>query len=422
MNHAAPPLDPVKLREDFPILSVRVGADPARGDEGVPLVYLDNAATTQRPRSVIQSLVDVYEQSYSNVHRGAHWLSGLSTAGYNAAREKVQKFLNAAHFEEIIFTRGTTEAINLVTRSWGDRFCQAGDEIILTELEHHANLVPWQQLAERVGVKLRTIPINDQCELDLEQFDKLLSPRTKLVSFTATSNVTGTITPVAEIIARAKRAGAVTLVDAAQCAPHMPIDVRAWGADFVALSGHKMLGPSGIGALYGRRELLVSMPPFLGGGGMIDRVWSDHFTPGDLPYRFEAGTPAIAPAIGLGAAIDYLNHVGLAAIHAHEQRLTARAHELLADIPGVKIWGPAVEHKAGIVSFTIDGVHPNDIAEVLDQDGIAVRAGHHCAMPLHHRLGVEFTVRASFYFYNTLAEVEQFAKTLAHAQRLFRKR
>lgn len=416
------PLDPIALRADFPILAQRLYADPARGDEGVPLVYLDNGATTQRPRQVIQSMIDCYEQTYSNVHRGAHYLSGLSTDAVNGAREKVRKFINAPTSESIIFTRGTTEGINLVARSWGDKFCKAGDEIIVTEIEHHANLVPWQQLAERVGVKLRHLRLGDDGQLDLASLRGQLNERTRMVAFTATSNVLGTITPVAEIVAQAKRAGALTLVDAAQSVPHMRTDVQAWGADFVAFSGHKMIGPTGVGVLWGRYDLLDSMPPFLGGGGMIDRVWLDRFTPGELPHRFEAGTPAIAEIIGLGAAIDYLKAVGLDAIHAHEQILTAKAHELLNALEGVTIWGPSLEHKAGIVSFSVAGAHPSDIADVLDQRGIAVRAGHHCAMPLHERLGIPASTRASFYFYNTLEEVERLGEAVARAQRLFRRR
>jgi len=412
------PLDPLALRADFPILQQRLFADPARGDAGVPLVYLDNGATTQHPRQVIQAIVDCYEQTYSNVHRGAHYLSGLSTEATNAAREKVRKFLNAGRTEEIIFTRGTTESINLVARSWGDAFCKPGDEIVVTEIEHHANLVPWQQLAQRVGVKLRHLRLGDDGRLDLASLPDLLNERTRLVATTAVSNVLGTIVPVAEIVAQAKRVGALVLVDAAQSVPHMRTDVQAWGADFVAFSGHKMIGPTGVGVLWGRYDLLDAMPPFLGGGGMIDRVWLDRFTPGDLPHRFEAGTPAIAEIIGLGAAVDYLHAVGLDAIHAYEQILTAKAHEVLGALPGVTIWGPAVEHKAGIVSFSVAGAHPSDVAAVLDLEGIAVRAGHHCAMPLHERLGIPASTRASFYFYNTLEEIDRLGEAVARAQQM----
>lgn len=414
------PLDPNQLRADFPILGERVHAEPARGRPGVPLIYFDNGATTQRPRQVIQAMTDCYEKYYANVHRGAHTLSALSTDAVEQARGKVQRFIHASRPEEIIFTRGTTESINLAARAWGDANCQAGDEIVVTEIEHHANLVPWQQLAERRGLTLRHLRLRDDGMLDVAELPSLLNSRTKMVAFTATSNVLGTVTPVAEICAAAKRVGARTLVDAAQSVPHLPTDVQAWGADFIAFSGHKMLGPTGIGVLWGRYDVLDAMPPFLGGGGMIDRVWPDRFTPGELPHRFEAGTPPIVEIIGLGAAVDYLNAVGLDAIHAYEQILTARCHEVLGAIDGVKIWGPSPAHKAGIVSFSVDGIHPSDLATALDLDGIAVRAGHHCAMPLHDCLRVPATARAGFYFYNTLAEIERFGESLAEAKSMLR--
>lgn len=412
------PLDPHRLRADFPILAERVHAEPERGRPGVPLIYFDNGATTQRPRQVVQAMADCYEHYYANVHRGDHTLSALSTNAVEQARGKVQRFINAPRPEEIIFTRGTTEAINLVARSWGDSFCQAGDEIVVTEIEHHANLVPWQQLAERRGLKLRHLRLRDDGLLDLAELPSLLNSRTKMVAFTATSNVLGTVTPVAEICAQAKRVGAKTLIDAAQSVPHLPTDVQGWDADFVAFSGHKMLGPTGVGVLWGRYDVLDSMPPFLGGGGMIDRVWPDKFTPGELPHRFEAGTPAIAEIIGLGAAVDYLNAVGMPAIHAYEQILTAKCHEVLRAIPGVTIWGPQPRDKAGIVSFSVAKIHPSDLATALDLDGIAIRAGHHCAMPLHDCLRVPATARAGFYFYNTLAEIERFGESLAAAIRM----
>ncbi len=413
-----PPLDPELLRDDFPILGQRVHTDV---DSGVPLVYLDNGATTQRPRQVIQSLVDVYERHYANVHRGIHFLSEQSTDLYSEARDKLRAFINAPSVDEVIFTPGTTEAINLVARSWGDAFVKAGDEILLTELEHHANLVPWQQLAQRTGCVLRHIPITDDGQLEVTRLDALLTPRTRLLSFAAVSNVLGTINPIRQLVEAAHAVGARVLVDAAQSAPHMTTDVQAWGADFVAFSGHKMLGPTGVGVLYGRRELLEAMPPFLGGGGMIRRVRLDGFDPAELPDKFEAGTPPIVPAIGLGTAIDYLNHVGLERIHEHEQRLTRRAHELLGAMPGVRILGPEPERKGGIVSFTVEGVHPHDVAHLLDRQGVAVRAGHHCAMPLHKRLGVVATTRASFYLYNTLAEVDTLAEALENARHVFRR-
>ncbi|HWC88429.1 MAG TPA: cysteine desulfurase [Pirellulales bacterium] len=409
------PLDPEALRADFPILATLL-------HEGVPLVYLDNAATTQRPRQVISSIVDVYEKQYANVHRGIHWLSDQSTDLFENARECVRRFINAAAREEIIFTPGTTEAINLVARSWGDANIRAGDEILLTEMEHHANLVPWQQLAARTGAVLRHLPITDDGQLMLDQLPKLLSEKTRLVAVAAISNVLGTINPVAEIIRHAHAAGALVLVDAAQSAPHGTTDVQQLGADFLAFSGHKMLGPSGVGVLYGRRELLEAMPPFLGGGSMIRRVRLDSFEPAELPAKFEAGTPPIVPAIGLGAAIEYLEHVGMQAIHEHELLLTRRAHEVLAGQPGLKFLGPAPEHKGGIISFTVEGMHAHDIAQLLDRHGVAVRAGHHCAMPLHKRLGIGASARASFYFYNTLAEVDRLGEALSAARRVLRRR
>ena len=408
------PLDPDAIRGDFPILSTVLHGDR-------PLVYLDNAATTQRPRQVIQALVDVYEQKYANVHRGIHWLADQSTDLFEDAREKVRRFIGAAHREEIIFTHGTTESINLVARSWGDAFIGAGDEIILTEMEHHSNIVPWQQLAERTGAVIRWVPITDDGLLMTERFDSLLSERTKMVAVTAVSNVLGTINPVAEIIRKARDAGATVLVDAAQCVPHQAVNVTELGVDFLAFSGHKMLGPSGVGVLYGRRELLEAMPPFLGGGSMIRRVKLEGFEPGDLPAKFEAGTPPIVDAIGLGAAIDYLQKIGLAAVAEHEHKLTLRAHEVLAGIGGIRLLGPPPEHKGGIVSFALEGIHAHDIAQLLDRHGVAIRAGHHCTMPLQKRLGIAASSRASFYFYNTLAEVDQLAEGLAETKRIFRR-
>jgi cysteine desulfurase / selenocysteine lyase len=409
------PLDPQTLRADFPILSTTI-------HENVPLVYLDNAATTQRPRQVIQTIVDTYERSYANVHRGIHWLSDQSTDLFEDARESVRTFINAPAREEVIFTHGTTESINLVARSWGDANVRAGDEIVLTLMEHHSNLVPWQQLAARTGAVLKHIPITDEGELMLDDFDRLLGERTKLVALASVSNVLGTINPVDEIVRRAHAVGALVLVDAAQSAAHMPTDVQRWNADFVAFSGHKMLAPTGVGVLWARRELLDAMPPFLGGGSMIRRVKPDSFEPADLPAKFEAGTPPIVPAIGLGAAIEYINAIGLAKIHAYEETLTRRAHEVLADVGGVRIIGPAPAKKGGIVSFTVEGVHAHDVAQLLDRQGIAIRAGHHCTMPLHKRLGITATARASFYFYNTPDEVELLGTALSDAKQVFRRR
>ena len=383
------PLDPYRLRSDFPILSTSIHGDKH-------LVYLDNAATTQRPRQVIQSLVDTYEKNYANVHRGIHWLSDQSTDLYEEARRKVQAFIGAEHSHEVIFTTGATIGINLVARSWGDSQIRPGDEILLSVMEHHSNLVPWQQLSERTGCRLRHLPITDDGHLILEDWDQLVSERTRLVAITAVSNVLGTINPLPEIIRRAHRAGALVLVDAAQSVPHMPTNVRELDADFLVFSGHKMLGPSGVGILYAKEALLEAMPPFLAGGSMIRRVQLDRFEPADLPTKFEAGTPPIVPAIGLGAAIDYLQSIGLPKIHAYESLLTQRAHQRLEEIGEVRFLGPPPEDKAGIVSFTLQGVHAHDIAQLLDRQGVAVRAGHHCTMPLHKRLGINASTRASF--------------------------
>jgi cysteine desulfurase/selenocysteine lyase len=405
-------LDPRALRADFPILSTVVHGDK-------PLVYFDNAATTQRPRQVIQRLVDAYERHYANVHRGIHWLSEQTTDLYEKARESVRRFINARHCHEVIFTTGATAAINLVARSWGDKHVGPGDEILLTEMEHHANIVPWQQLAERTGCTLRFVPLTDDGCLVLDAFDRMLNERTRLVAVTDVSNVLGTINPVERIAAAARAAGARVLIDAAQSVPHAPLDVQLLGADFVAFSGHKMLGPSGIGVLYGCEHVLESMPPFLGGGSMIRRVTLDGFEPAELPDRFEAGTPPIVPALGLAAAIDYLTAIGLTNIQKHERVLTCRAHEVLAAVSGVRLLGPTPEKKAGIVSFVMDGIHAHDVAQILDQHGIAVRAGHHCAMPLHKRFGLAASSRVSFYFYNTLEEVDRLEVALRDAQRIF---
>jgi len=408
------PLDAHSLRGDFPILLAKIR------DE-MPLVYLDNAATTQRPRPVIDAITTAYERQYANVHRGIHWLSELSTELFEDARDAVQTFIKARRSSEIIFTSGTTASINLVARSWGDANVRAGDEILLTEMEHHSNLVPWQQLAQRTGCRLRFLPITDDGLLDLTDLDEMLNERTRLVSVVAVSNVLGTINPLKPLIARAHEAGALVLVDAAQSAPHEATDVQDLDADFLAFSGHKMLGPSGIGVLYGREALLEEMPPFLGGGSMIDRVTLESFTTADLPSKFEAGTPPIVPAMGLGAAITYLQAIGLDAICNHERLLTERAHAVLSNIHGLRILGPAPDKKGGIVSFVIEGLQVSDLAMMLDEQGVAVRAGHHCAMPLHIRLGVAASVRASFYLYNTLEEIEKLGQALEFAVRLLRR-
>ncbi len=406
---------PATLRDDFPILQQLVHGDH-------PLVFLDNAASTQRPRQVIEVLRRVYERDYANVHRGIHTLSERSTEQYEEAREKVRAFIAAEHAREVIFTSGTTAGINLVARSWGDANVKRGDEILVTTMEHHSNLVPWQQLAERSGAVLKHIPITDDGLLVLDALDALLTDRTKLVAVASVSNVLGTVNPMAEIARRAHAAGAVVLVDAAQSVPHVPTNVREMGADFLAFSGHKMLGPTGIGVLYGREELLEAMPPFLGGGSMINRVWPDRFTPAELPAKFEAGTPPIAPAIALGAAIDYLNLIGLENVARHEHELCRYAYERLLEIDGLKILGPAPEHRAGLVSFTLPEPHAHDIAQLLDEQGIAVRAGHHCTWPLHDRLGITASTRASFYLYNTPAEVDLLVAVVAKIRDRFRPR
>ena len=400
----------------------------------MPLVYLDNAATSQRPRQVIQAITDAYEHHYANVHRGIHALAEEIDELYEAAREKVRAFINApgsvreddspATTEQVIFTSGTTHSINLVARSWGDANLRAGDEILLSEMEHHSNLVPWYQLAARTGAVVRHIPLTDDGRLQLDALDGLLGKRTKLVAVTAVSNVLGTINPLAEIIGRAHDAGAVVLVDGAQSVPHQKTDVQALDCDFLAFSGHKMLGPSGVGVLYGKRELLEAMPPLFGGGGMIREVTLEGFKPCYLPAKFEAGTPPIVPAVALGAAIDYLNAVGLDAVAEHERQLTRRAHEVLESLGGLRIIGPAPEHKAGIVSFVFASgrPHAHDVAQVLDRYGVAIRAGHHCTMPLHKRFGVTATARASFYFYNTLAEIDKLGEALEQVKHVFRRK
>ncbi|MCY2992784.1 MAG: cysteine desulfurase [Planctomycetota bacterium] len=409
------PLDAETLRADFPILATKL-------HNAAPLVYLDNAATTQKPRQVIDALTRLYETQYANVHRGLHYLSELSTDLYEDARETVQRFIHARRSCEVIFTGGTTASINLVARSWGDAHVKAGDEILLTEMEHHSNIVPWQQLAARTGCKVKFLPITDEGLLRLDVLDAFLSERTRLVAVTAASNVLGTMNPIAEITRRAHEAGALVLVDGAQSVPHETTDVQQWDADFLAFSGHKLLGPSGVGVLYGRESLLEAMPPFLGGGSMIHRVTLEGFEPARLPEKFEAGTPPIAPVVGLAVAIRYLEQVGLSRIRAHERLLTSRTHELLQDIEGLRLLGPAPDKKGGIVSFVVRGTQPYDVAMALDEQGVAVRMGHHCAMPLHQRLGLATSVRASFYLYNTRDEVDQFVEALRVAWRVLRPR
>jgi len=406
------PLDPHALRADFPILQQMIHGDK-------PLVYLDNAASTQRPRQVIDALAEVYQRDYANVHRGIHWLSDQSTERYEAARGRIRALLNAEKTSEIIFTSGTTAGINLVARSWGDANVKPGDEILLTEMEHHSNIVPWHQLAARTGCTVRFLPITDDGLLRLDLLDEFLTERTRLVAIAAVSNVLGTINPIEEIARRAHAIGALILVDAAQSVPHMKTDVRALGADFLAFSGHKMLGPSGVGVLYGREELLDAMPPFLGGGSMIQYVRKDGFTSADLPAKFEAGTPPIADAICMTAALDYLERIGLENITAYEHLLAGRAHEILGEIEGLTFVGPSPDKKTGIVSFVLDKPHPHDVAQLLDGNGIAIRAGHHCTMPLHDRLSIDASNRASFYFYNTLDDVERLGEALRGIKEFF---
>jgi cysteine desulfurase/selenocysteine lyase len=410
-------LDPVALRADFPILGREV--------RGKPLAYLDNAASTQKPRVVIEALDEFYCAHYANIHRGVHTLSEEATAAYEKARSKVAAFINAPNHRGTVFTRNATEAINLVAHTWGRANVGPGDRIVVTEMEHHSNLVPWQLLAREVGAELVYVSVTDEGRLDLESLDRLLQGPVKLVAFTHVSNVLGTVNPVQEIVARAHVVGAQALVDAAQSVPHLPVDVQALDCDFLALSGHKMCGPTGIGVLYGRLELLEHMPPFLTGGGMIRRVERTEASWNDLPWKFEAGTPAIAEAVGLGAAVDYLSAVGMEAIWAHEQELVAYALERLAEVPGVRVFGPPAEERSGVVAFTVtatrstESIHPHDLAQALDWEGVAIRAGLHCAQPLHERFGLGATARASLYLYNTRKEVDRLVQGIQKAQRWF---
>ncbi len=390
-------------RHHFPLLKQRVN--------GKALVYFDNAATSQKPQIVIDAIMKYYEEENSNIHRGVHYLSERATRAYEAARENVRGFLNAAAYEEIIFVRGTTEAINLVAYSYGRKNVNAGDEVLISAMEHHSNIVPWQMLCDEKQATLRVIPMNDRGELLLDDYVKLLTPRTKLVALTHISNALGTINPIKEMIAQAHARGIPVLIDGAQAVPHMKVDVRELDCEFYAISSHKMFGPTGVGVLYGKKKLLEAMPPYQGGGDMIKSVTFEKTIFNDLPYKFEAGTPNIAGGIGLGAAIDYMFQLDMNAIAAYEQDLLFYGTEKLQEIPGVQIIGTARE-KASVISFTMDGVHPHDIGTILDDEGIAIRTGHHCAQPVMLRFGIPATARASFAFYNTKEEIDVFVKAL----------
>jgi cysteine desulfurase/selenocysteine lyase len=404
--------DVLALRREFPILRQQV--------HGKPLAFLDSAASSQKPARVIAALEDYYERYNANVHRGVYSLSEEATFAFERARGKVAKFVGASSPKEIVFTRNTTEAINLVARAWGDANVRAGDRILLSVMEHHSNLVPWQMLAQRTGAQLDYLQIDGQGRLALEDLDTLLTEQTKLVALTHQSNVLGTINPVREIVARAHDVGALVLLDAAQSIPHMAVDVQALGVDFLAFSGHKMCAPTGIGALWGRRKILEAMPPFLGGGSMIKTVALHETTYADVPARFEAGTPAIGEAIALGEAVDFLSGLGMDKVYAHEQHMLGYALEQLSEVAGLRIYGPmAVEGRGATISFTFEGIHPHDIAAVLDGEGVAVRAGHHCCQPLHALLDIPATTRASFYLYNIPEEVDRLVAGLEKARKLF---
>ena len=405
-------LDINAIRKEFPIFQRET-------KPGTRLVYLDSTATSQKPLAVIEAMDNYYRRSNANIHRGVHTLAEEATSMYEQARVKIAKFINAPSAHQIIYTRNTTESINLVAYSWARANLKAGDLVILTEMEHHSNLVPWQILQAERGIELDFIPVTENGLLDLDAYKTLLLRGPKLISFTHMSNVLGTINPAAEIIRLAHEAGALTLVDAAQSVPHLHVDVQALDADFLAFSAHKMCGPTGIGALYGKLELLEAMPPFLGGGDMIKEVKLRSFRTNTLPYKFEAGTPAIAEAVGFGAAVDYLSSLGMDAITAHEHEITEYALERLEEVPGVKLFGPGAQSKGGVAAFILEGVHPHDVAQILDQDGIAIRAGHHCAQPLHEKFGLPATSRASFYLYNTKEEVDLLVNGIYKVKELF---
>ena len=407
----------VSVRDDFPILARNLPVPGGRG-EVRPLVYLDNAATSQKPRCVIDAITRYYERSNANVHRGLHRLWEEATEAYESSRAAVARYINARTTREIIFTRGATEALNLVAAAWGRHSLRPGDEILLTEMEHHSNLIPWQLVAEASGASLRFIPFDEHGLLELDELDRLLTDRTKLVGVTHMSNVFGTINPVRRIVEAARERGAVVLVDAAQSVPHMPVDVTELDCDFLAFSGHKMCGPTGVGVLYGKEHLLEAMPPYQGGGEMISSVWLDRATWNELPYKFEAGTPNIAGAVGLHAAIDYLSALGMEAIRTYEEELTRHALERLGGVPEIHIYGEAPE-RGGVIAFNLGDLHPHDVAQFLDHEGIAIRAGHHCAYPIMRKLGVAATARASLYFYNTADDVDRLVDALDKTKEFF---
>lgn len=405
-------LDIDQIRQDFPILLREV-------KEGMRLVYLDSAATSQKPQIVLDAMQEFYRFFNANIHRGIHTLAEEATATYEAARQKIARFIGTKNAREIIFTRNATEAINLVMYSWGRANLKAGDMIVLTEMEHHSNLIPWQILASEKEIQLEFIPVTDEGYLDLTEYERLLLLSPKLVAFTHMSNVLGTINPAAEMIQKAHQSGAITLIDGAQSVPHFPVNVRELDADFLVFSGHKMCGPTGIGVLYGRERLLEAMPPFMGGGDMIKKVSLRSYVPNELPYKFEAGTPAIAEVIGLGMAVEYLISVGMENIAQHEHTLINYAVEQLRQISGLRLLGPDASFRGGVAAFVMDYAHPHDVAQILDMDGIAVRAGHHCAMPLHEKYKIPASTRASFYLYNTHSEIDQLVKSLDRVRKIF---
>ena len=406
MTMATRTLDVAAIRKDFPIFETGIA-------------YLDSANTSQRPKQVTGAMLDYFEKFNSNIHRAAYRIAEEATVRYEATREKMRAFINAASTKEISYTRGTTEAINLVAYSWGRRNIRSGDLIVLTILDHHSNIVPWQILAAEKDAKIEYVDIDERGELRQDQLAALLARGPKLVAFNLVSNALGTINPARDMVAAAKKAGATVLVDGAQSTPHQPVDVRALGCDFYAFSGHKMLGPTGAGILYGRRELLEAMDPFMAGGDMIKAVRVEGTTYHDLPWKFEAGTQAIAEVIGLGAAVDYLGGLGMDAVRAHELEITEYAYEALSDVEGLTVYGPPPSRRAGVISFSLDGIHPHDLATIADRDQVCLRAGHHCAMPLMTRLGIPATARASFYVYTLKEEVDRLVSSIGEAQRIF---